>query len=134
MGPRVRAAIVLVFVFALGAFIGVVYERHRSSPSSPSLAAMSAREAHEAAMADLRESLKLDDQQVAQIHAIFVKHQDVVQRSWERLRPEVQSAMQQVHLEIAEMLRPDQRERFHEWLMRRREQDEHGSRQILHER
>ncbi|HSF15773.1 MAG TPA: hypothetical protein VLK65_09475 [Vicinamibacteria bacterium] len=131
MGPRGRAAIVLLFVFALGAFTGIVYERHRSSPSA---AAMSAKEAHEAAMADLRESLQLDDDQVAQIHAIFVKHHDVVQRSWERLRPEVQSAMQQVHLEIAEMLRPDQRERFHEWLMRRREQDEHGNRQILHER
>ena len=41
---------------------------------------------------------------------------------WEELRPEVQNAMRQVHTDIGELLHPEQRGRFHEWLIRRREQ------------
>lgn len=94
---------------------------------------MAAAEAHEAVMAELREELELDDEQVEQIHAITVKHQEVVQETWEELRPEVQSAMRQVHVEIAELLRPDQRVRFHEWLMRRREHVESGHPPVVRE-
>ena len=46
----------------------------------------------------------------------------MVQLKWEQLRPEVQDAMRQVHIDIAELLHSDQRKRFHDWLTRRREQ------------
>ena len=74
------------------------------------------------AIAELQELLELDEHQVAQIHAILGERQQVVQRMWEQLRPVVQAAMREVHTDIGELLDPDQRERFHEWLIRRREQ------------
>ena len=121
IGHRVRAGAVVLFVFAVGVLAGIVFERHHLTPTP---AAMSVAEEHEAAMAELREVLGLDDRQVAQIHAILTERQQLVQQMWEQLRPEVQSAMRQVHSEIAELLRPEQRERFHNWLTQRLEQSQ----------
>ena len=117
-GARMRAALVLLIVFAAGALAGVAFERHHAVPTPT---AMTTEEEQTAAMAELREVAGLDDQQAAAIHAILAEHQDVVQHMWEQLRPEVQGAMLQVHSEIAELLRPDQRERFHDWIQRQRE-------------
>jgi len=119
MGPRVRAGGVLLFIFALGVLAGVAYERHFVARP---LLTMSAADEHEAAITELRELLDLDEEQVAQIHRILAERQQLVQRKWEELRPEVQNAMRQVHTDIGELLHPDQRGRFHEWLIQRRKQ------------
>lgn len=125
MGPRARAAVVVSTVFAAGFLTGMVFERHDAVPAT---AAMSPAEEHDAAMDELQELLELDSEQVAQIHAILVDRQKLVETMWEQFRPEVQTAMRQVHVDIANLLRPDQRERFHEWLTRRRaEQDPSSS-------
>jgi Spy/CpxP family protein refolding chaperone len=113
------AAVVLLLAFALGVLTGTIVERHRSTRPTKM---MSAEGEHRAAMAELTELLDLDDEQVAQIYDILHRHRGIVQRTWEELRPAVQSAMQQVHIEIGEMLRPDQRKKFHQWLMERRDQ------------
>jgi Spy/CpxP family protein refolding chaperone len=113
MGPRLRAGLALASVFTLGVLAGVALERYRSGRGS--------EVEHEAVMTELVEELELDPVQVERIHAVFAKHREVVQQSWEELRPEVQSAMRDVHFEIAELLTPEQRRRFHEWLMQRRE-------------
>jgi hypothetical protein len=42
--------------------------------------------------------------------------------------------MRQVHVEIAELLRPDQRKRYHDWLIRRREQSQRGHQMTSRER
>ena len=119
MGPRLRATLVLLIVFVLGVFAGIVIARHHLTPTAPM---MSVAEEHQAALEELRADVGLDDDQIEQVHAIVAKHHGVVQRSWEQLRPEVQDAMRQVHVEIGEILRDDQIERFHDWLMKRREQ------------
>ena len=130
IGPRVRAAFVLAIVFALGFLAGMAFERHHFRPYRVS---MSAAEEQQAAMAELRELLELDEEQVAQIHAVLADRQHIVQQAWEQLRPELQSEMRQVHVDIAELLRPEQRRRFHEWLIRRRAEHESESR-TPHER
>ena len=119
MSAAMRAGVALVAVFALGTIAGVFYERHygertvtTSTPSS----------SHDAAMSELRNDVGLDDEQIAQVHEILARHHDVVERSWRQLRPEVQNAIRQVHVDIADILRPEQRERFHSWLQRRRQQ------------
>jgi hypothetical protein len=117
------AGVVLVFVFALGAFVGVFVERHHYHSVSRAQE-LSAAEVHEAAMAELQEVLGLDEGQIEQIHAVLARHQQLVQRAWEQVRPQVQSAMREVHAEIAELLSPEQRERYHEWLSRQGEEDE----------
>jgi Spy/CpxP family protein refolding chaperone len=121
----VRAAAVLLFVFALGALSGVAFERHHAS-RTPARTSFSPRDEHAARMAELRDYLELDDEQVARIEAVLHKHREAVHRSWQKLRPEVQSAMHDVHNEIAQLLPPSQRKRFHEWLLERHE-EEHGS-------
>ncbi len=118
IAARLRAAAALLFVLGLGFAAGLRFERHRPKPPPVTL---SVAEEHDAAVAELRQDLGLDDAQVAQVHAILTRHHAVVQQSWEHLRPEVETAMRQVHIEIAGLLRPDQRERFHNWLSRRRE-------------
>jgi len=131
MGPRVRAGAVLLFIFALGLLAGIAYERHHAARP---LATMSAADEHEAAMAELQELLDLDEDQVAQIHKILAERQQTVQHMWEQLRPEVQNAMRQVHIDIADLLRPNQRERFHDWLMRRHKQNQGQHQPIPSER
>lgn len=121
-GPRIRAAIALLAVFALGVVAGIWFERHHSASGPWPMTPMTAAEQHRAAMAELREVLDLDDEQVEQIHAILAERQEVVEKMWELLRPEVQREMRDVHEEIVEILRPEQRERFHDWLLRQREQ------------
>lgn len=119
IGTRLRATGVLLFVFAAGMLGGIALERHRATPSKAEMV-----DRHEATMASLREALSLDDQQVAQIEGLMAVHQRNVQRQWEALRPEVRTAMRQVNHEIAELLRPDQRARFHAWLLERRGEHE----------
>jgi hypothetical protein len=119
-----RAAVVLAFVFALGALTGIFVDRHHLAPASTGL---SAEAVHNAAMSELRAALDLDEEQMDQIHGILARHQDEVQQAWETLRPELQTAMQGVHFEIAELLRPDQRTRYHEWLSERQRQAGDGS-------
>ena len=116
---RLRAVVVLLFVFALGGLTGVFIDRHHFAPAPVEL---SAEAVHNEAMSELQTALTLDDDQVAQIHAVLARHQEEVQKAWEALRPEVQSAMQHVHVEIADLLRPAQRDLYHEWLAKRQEQ------------
>ena len=119
MGQRAWAALALLFVFTFGALVGVAYERHHSVPRPPEL---TAAELHEAALAELQEVLGLDEQQIEQIHAVLGGRQQLVQQAWEQVRPEVQEAMLEIHVEIAELLRPEQRALYHEWLNRQRDE------------
>lgn len=121
MGTKLRAGLVLLFVFSAGVLSGILFEHWRAD--QPSLG-VSPLEAHQAAMAELKETLQLDDEQTAQIHSILAENHQAVQRLWQQFRPQVHEAMQRVHLEIAELLNSDQRQRYHEWLMKRRA--EHG--------
>jgi len=120
---RILAGLVLASVFVLGAVVGVAIDRHHYLTLAP--AEISAEEMHAAAMAELRDEIGLDDEQIERVHAILASRQELVQELWEQLRPELQAAMQDVHEEIAELLRPEQLGRFHEWLQRRRLEAEH---------
>jgi hypothetical protein len=118
IGPRLRAAAVLLVVFAVGSFAGTAFERHHIVRVAESVSLLGE---NEVAMTELSEFLDLDDEQVAQVHAVLAENQHVVQLMWEEFRPEVQAAMREVHMDIAAVLRPDQAERFHAWILR------HGS-------
>lgn len=126
-GQRVLAGLVLMSVFSLGALVGVFIDRHHTLPHP---GAVSPDEVHEAAIAELRDEIGLDEEQIRQIHAIMASRQQLVQRVWEQLRPELTAAMHDVHTEIAELLRPEQRERFRAWLERRRLETGHEGQDI----
>jgi hypothetical protein len=118
-GPRVRATAVLLFVFATGGLTGMLVDRQALGRTSAARAPAPA--SHQATMAEFRKVLDLDDAQVSAIDGVFARHQRVVQRAWEQLRPEVQEAMFQVHHEVMNLLRPDQQEHFQTWLRQQHE-------------
>ena len=115
IGPRLRAGAVVLFVFAAGVLAGIAFERHYWV-SAPQV--VSPEDHHEAAMAELRDVLDLTDEQANQIEAIVEERAKFVQDKWEQLRPELQNEMQRVHVEIAELLTPEQIALYHEWLTR----------------
>lgn len=125
MGPKTIAAMVLVVVFALGGVAGYVLHGHLGAPArAVTFDAVSGAELHARAMGELRQQLGLTDEQVAAIEAIVQDRQEIVQHMWEQLRPQVQAAMSEVHAEIAALLSPEQRERFHAWLQQQRQAHE----------
>jgi len=89
IGPRVRAGAVLLCVFAAGALAGTAVERHQLGRVAASVSLLGEGEV---AITELRAFLDLDDEQVAQIHAILADNQHTVQLMWEQFRPEVQAA------------------------------------------
>jgi hypothetical protein len=119
---RIRACLALAVVFAAGLAAGVFLERQRSPAAARVLHAAVAE--HEARLEELREVVGLDDDQIEQVEGILARNQRIVQLHWEQLRPEVQDAMLRVHQEIAGILRPEQRQRYHEWLKLQRERGE----------
>ena len=119
IGPPVRAAGVLLCVFAAGVLAGMFVERHSAYPMTAASAPMPV--SHETTMAELRKVLELDDRQAAAIERVFTEHQQIVQQAWEELRPEVQEAMFEVHQEILGLIRSDQQVRFRLWLRQRHE-------------
>ena len=129
MGQKLMATVVLVSVFSLGAVTGIFFDRHHAISLDHSL---SPGELHEAAMAEMVDVLRLDDQQLERIHNILMDRQELVQRAWERMRPQVSEAMAEVHAEIAEVLTPEQVVRYHEWLEKQRQQiDSEGGVMII---
>lgn len=121
MGTKLRAGLVLLFVFSAGVLSGILIQHWQADQPLPALSPL---EAHQAAMTELQEVLQLDDEQMAQIHSILAENRQTVQHMWEEFRPQVHDAIQRVHLEIAELLNPDQRKRYHDWLMKRRAEHE----------
>ena len=85
---------------------------------------------HEMALGHFQQLFDLDDGQVRQIDSIFRRHQTTVTESWSSLQPRLRTAIESVHHSMFEVLRPEQRERFHAWL---EEQGAHGVMVIEHE-
>ena len=114
MGQKIVAGLVLASVFSVGAVSGIFLDRHHSRPVPTDV---SGAQMHDAAMAELQDVVGLDEAQLEQIHAIIAGRQELVQQVWEQVRPEVQAAMSEIHAEIGEVLRPEQRQLYHEWLL-----------------
>ncbi len=116
MNLRLRALLGAFSIFAAGLASGVAIGKlHSPQP----VLGDSAADHHQLLMSELDRAIDLDEQQLEQLNKVLGRHQDFVQKAWEQLRPEVEIAMEKVHREIAELLRTDQRERYHEWLLER---------------
>ena len=114
-GQRTRAATVLGCVFLVGALAGIAFDRHHFGTG----ATRGADDEHNKAMRQLRNVVGLDDDQIEEVHHILGRHRETVHEAWMKLRPDLSEAMREVHTEIADLLRPEQRARFHEWLSER---------------
>jgi hypothetical protein len=114
-----KAALVLVATFITGCLFGAAITLHlHHLPGHARVSSVPRGEIHAAALDDLRRAVDLDEVQLRSVHEILVRRQDEVEILWRRVRPEVQETLGDVHREIAEQLSPEQRQRFHEWLLR----------------
>lgn len=64
----------------------------------------------------LRRTLSLSDEQTAQVQAILHKRQQTLQEIRRRVQPEVETQIDEVEREVADVLTPEQRERWHRLL------------------
>jgi hypothetical protein len=99
---------------------------HMTESSHEVISDFSAASEHVAVGAAFREVLQLNDDQAAAIHEILIRHQSVVDESWESLRSRVHEEVDRAHEEIRALLSPAQQERFEAWLDRHVRSDPNG--------
>jgi hypothetical protein len=110
IGPRGRQALALVAATILGAVAGVAGERLRLARSevNPMDAATM--------LSQMDRRLGLDSTQHATMARILARHQAAIDAAWRTVRPAVQGAVDSTQMEIISVLRPDQRDRYVQWV------------------
>lgn len=122
-----RTLLGTISLVTIGAVLGIAADRTLHAPGARNIladhtaalvdhAAELRESLHESALSDFEEHLHLDENQRRSIDSLFRRHQGSVDEAWETLRPQVESAVDSVHMHIESILRPDQREAFREWL------------------
>ncbi len=118
-GSTVSRAVGVFSLLAIGAILGVALDRTLHSPSHGMMAdhAQQIRESlHEQALGELHQRLELTGDQRETIDRVFRRHQATVDRTWETLRPHIESVVDSVHAEIEAVLTPEQRAAFRAWV------------------
>lgn len=100
-----RAALVLVAVFAAGALAGVGYDR--STKGIRPLAGHTSPHG-------LGIDLGLDSAQEAAIARILERRQKTIDATWSSLQPHVRATLDSTHQEILSVLRPEQAAKYRE--------------------
>ncbi len=115
MSPKLKAALVMAGVFALGGVAGAagsrayVLHRFRSNIEAPTPEARS-RFRLEA----MKRHLDLSDDQVTKLDAIFRDADAERDKRMEACRPGMEALRGEMDAKIMQVLRPDQQERFRE--------------------
>jgi hypothetical protein len=139
---RLRGVVGALSLIVVGGFLGILAHRfvlteerlaegaivgaHEANGVQEVIGEFRAASEHVAVGAAFREVLQLDDDQAAAIHEILIRHQSVVDESWESLRSRVQEEVDRAHEEIRALLSPAQQERFEAWLDRHVRADPNG--------
>jgi hypothetical protein len=112
-----RAHVLVAFagVFALGIALGIAADRVWLVPKPAGLATDPMTSA-DALVAVMRHEVHLDDAQTQTVRQILARHQQSVDSAWRAVRPNVHRAIGSAQMEIARVLRPDQRARYLRWV------------------
>lgn len=111
----VIAAVVVVLTFIAGFVVGAVVDRyvmHHGGGRAPRTMA-----AH-AMMSRLDRELDLTPAQRKQVEEIIRRHHERVEEIWTGVRPRVRTELDQANAEIAQILTPEQRQKFEKLKMR----------------
>ena len=106
-GAWVRGAFLLVIVLAAGVALGIWYERHALASAAAGSPMEPAR-----MMEVFDRELGLDSAQHAGVARVLAQRQAQIDSAWSALRPAVRAAVDSTQMEIAILLRPDQRAKF----------------------
>lgn|SRR5574338_371595 len=118
MSVRTRALLALGGVFAFGAAFGVAADRVWVARRATAAASASAdpMESADALVTVMQREVGLDAQQARAVREILARRQQSVDSAWRAVRPNVHRAIGLAQMEIAMILRPDQRERYMRWV------------------
>jgi hypothetical protein len=115
MSARSRVLLALSGVFAFGCALGVAGDRLWLAPR-PAAVAANPMESADALVAVMQREVGLDESQARSVRAILARHQSSVDSAWRAVRPNVHRAIGEAQMEIAVLLRPDQRARYLRWV------------------
>jgi hypothetical protein len=73
-------------------------------------------ESADALVAVMEREVGLDETQARTVREILARHQSSVDSAWRAVRPNVHRAIGAAQMEIAMVLRPDQRPRYLRWV------------------
>ena len=107
-------------LLVIGAVAGIAVDRTLIQPAATGHVGGGA---HGSLIASLRNELDLDANQLDTVQAIMRHHQQQVNHTWAVIRPAMQATVDSVERQIAEVLRPEQRDRFHAWFARHHPQE-----------
>lgn len=115
MTARTRVLIAFAGVFAFGGALGITVDRLWIAPRSPAVVADPMTSA-DALVAVMQREVGLDQAQARSVRLILARHQASVDSAWLAVRPNVHRAIGAAQMEIAMILRDDQRARYLRWV------------------
>lgn len=113
---RLRPVLIGVLLLLVGAASALVIEHTvlpRPAPASP--AAL-----HASLLDEMDSTLHITPAQRDSIHAIFARHQSLVDSVWGSMNERMATTMDSVHHELIRVLDAEQRAALHEWIGRHR--------------
>jgi Spy/CpxP family protein refolding chaperone len=109
---KARAVLGALSLIVLGAVLGIALDRHlHSSDGRGPTAAL-----HDMTMSSLDERLDLTAEQRRQIDSIVGARHNSLRNAWQMLHSQLGAAVDTVHAEVEDVLTPEQRIAFREWL------------------
>lgn len=131
---RLRAALLLLLIFAAGAAAGVAADRLHLLPGAvPAEAAAEGREArerrerHETTIERFADDLELTGPQRAEIEGILERYRAELKGMRREIRPRFRALVDSVRTEIETVLTPEQVEEYRALLAKHRTRREHGT-------
>ena len=115
MNARARVLIAFAGVLAFGAALGVAADRLWLA-RRPAVVAADPMTSADALVAVMQREVGLDQAQARTVRQILARHQASVDSAWLAVRPNVHRAIGAAQMEIAMVLRADQRARYLRWV------------------
>ena len=125
---QVRGAIGALSLIVVGGMLGMITHHLIGRDRAVEIVSIGA---DDSALVAFRGVLELDDDQMAAIHRILLRHQTRVDETWQSLRVEIQAEVESAHSEIRVLLSPHQLTLFEAWLERHVRHDPGGDPALL---
>lgn len=115
MTDSILVLVAFAGVFAFGGASGVVADRLWLAPKPTAIVADPMTSA-DALVAVMQREVGLDEAQARTVRQILARHQSSVDSAWRAVRPNIHRAIGAAQMEIALVLRADQRARYLRWV------------------
>jgi hypothetical protein len=113
MKVRLRTLLTALLLVLSGGALTLLVEHLIVRPRAP---AASPTVRHAALLAEMDTTLHLTPAQRDSIHAIFVRHQGLMDSAWRSIHQRLATTMDSVHHELEAVLQPDQLAAFRAWM------------------